>query len=84
MGCSRPERKKAPPDKITSPIAKFVVFSLQVNVRVRVISLVVEPLSTALLPSDAVIVILGPTLSAFATLEKDGKANCPKKALQTL
>ena len=56
-----------PPTNPISPTTKFVVVSLQVNVRARVLSFVVEPLVTALLPSVAVIVILGPTLSPFAT-----------------
>ena len=49
----------APLDTDTSAAAKFVVASLDVNVRVSVASLVVEPLFTALLPSVAVIVIVG-------------------------
>ena len=46
-----------------SPTAKFVVASLDVKVSESVASLVVEPLFTALLPSVAVIVIVGPVSS---------------------
>ena len=42
-----------------SPTAKSVVASLLVNVIVNVPSLVVEPSLTALLPSVAVMVIVG-------------------------
>ena len=49
----------APFDTWMSPTAKFVVASLEVKVSVSVASLVVEPLLTALLPSVAVIVIVG-------------------------
>jgi len=44
---------------VISPLTKLVVGSLLVNVTVNVPSLVVEPLLTALLPSLAVIVIVG-------------------------
>ena len=42
-----------------SPTAKLDVASFEVKVRVSVASLVVEPLLTALLPSVAVIVMVG-------------------------
>ena len=48
---------------VISPTAKLLVASLDVNVTVNVLSLVVEPSLTALLPSVAVIVIVGPVLS---------------------
>ena len=50
---------KAPLDTVISPTAKSVVASLLVKVRVSVASLVVEPSLTALLPSVAVIVMVG-------------------------
>ena len=49
---------------VISPSTKLVVASLLVNVTVNVPSLVVEPLLTALLPSVAVIVIVGSRASA--------------------
>jgi len=49
----------APLDTVMSPTAKSVVASLDVNVTVNVPSLVVAPSLTALLPSVAVIVIVG-------------------------
>ena len=54
---------KAPLDTVMSPTAKLVVASLLVNVTVNVPSLVVAPSLTALLPSVAVIVIVGAVLS---------------------
>ena len=54
---------KAPLFTVISPTAKSVVASLLVNVTVNVPSLVVEPSLTALLPSVAVIVIVGAVLS---------------------
>ena len=54
---------KAPLVTVISPTAKSVVASLLVNVTVNVPSLVVEPSLTALLPSVAVIVIVGAVLS---------------------
>ena len=54
---------KAPLDTVISPSTKLVVASLLVNVTVNVPSLVVEPSLTALLPSVAVIVIVGAVLS---------------------
>ena len=53
----------APLDTVMSPTAKSVVASLLVNVTVNVPSLVVEPSLTVLLPSVAVIVIVGAVLS---------------------
>ena len=53
---------KAPLDTVISPTAKSVVASLLVKVRESVASLVVEPSLTALLPSVAVIVIVGSKL----------------------
>ena len=50
---------KLPLSTVMSPTAKLVVASLLVNVTVNVSSLVVEPSLTALLPSLAVIVIVG-------------------------
>ena len=49
----------APLVTVISPTAKSVVASLLVNVTVNVPSLVVEPSLTALLPSVAVMVIVG-------------------------
>ena len=49
----------APFDTDMSPTAKLDVASFEVKVSVSVASLVVEPLFTALLPSVAVIVIVG-------------------------
>ena len=49
----------APLDTDMSAAAKLDVASFEVKVRVSVASLVVEPLLTALLPSVAVIVIVG-------------------------
>ena len=49
----------APLVTVISPTAKLLVASLLVNVTVNVPSLVVAPSLTALLPSVAVIVILG-------------------------
>ena len=53
----------APLDTVMSPTAKLLVASLLVKVTVNVPSLVVEPSLTALLPSVAVIVIVGAVLS---------------------
>ena len=53
----------APPDTVMSPTAKSVVASLLVKVTVNVPSLVVEPSLTALLPSVAVIAIVGAVAS---------------------
>ena len=50
---------KLPLVTVISPIAKLLVASLLVNVTVNVLSLVVKPSLTALLPSVAVIVIVG-------------------------
>ena len=50
---------KAPPETVISPTAKSVVASLDVKVTVKVASLVVAPSLTALLPSVAVMVIVG-------------------------
>ena len=50
---------KAPLDTVISPTAKSVVASLLVKVRESVASSVVEPSLTALLPSVAVIVMVG-------------------------
>ena len=55
---------KAPPETVMSPTTKLVVASLLVNVTVNVPSLVVEPSLTALLPSVAVMVMVGATTSA--------------------
>ena len=55
---------KAPLLFVISPSAKSSVGSLLVNVTVNVPSLVVEPSLTALLPSLAVIVIVGSSASA--------------------
>ena len=49
---------------VISALTKSVVTSLLVNVTVNVLSLVVEPSLTALLPSVAVIVIVGSRASA--------------------
>ena len=49
----------APLDTVISPTTKSVVASLEVKVTVNVPSLVVAPSLTALLPSVAVIVIVG-------------------------
>ena len=53
----------APLVTVISPTAKLLVASLLVNVTVNVLSLVVEPSLTALLPSVTVIVMDGLTLS---------------------
>ena len=50
---------KAPPETVISPTTKFVVASLEVKVTVNVASLVVAPSLTALLPSVAVMVMVG-------------------------
>ena len=50
---------KAPPDTVISPTAKLLVASLEVKVTVSVASLVVAPSLTALLPSVAVMVMVG-------------------------
>ena len=50
---------KAPPDTVMSPTTKLVVASLEVKVTVSVASFVVAPSLTALLPSVAVIVMVG-------------------------
>ena len=54
---------KAPLDTVMSPTTKLLVASLLVNVTVNVISLVVAPSLTALLPSVAVIVMVEAVLS---------------------
>ena len=54
---------KAPPETVISPTAKSVVASLLVKVSESVASLVVEPSLTALLPSVAVIVMVGAVTS---------------------
>ena len=54
---------KAPPETVISPTTKLLVASLEVKVTVNVPSLVVAPSLTALLPSVAVIVIVGAVLS---------------------
>jgi len=54
---------KLPLVTVISPTAKLLVASLLVNVTVNVLSLVVELSLTALLPSVAVIVIVGPVPS---------------------
>ena len=53
----------APLVTVISPTAKLVVASLDVNVTVNVPSLVVEPSLTALLPSVAVMVMVGAVVS---------------------
>ena len=53
----------APLDTVMSPTAKLLVASLLVNVTVNVPSLVVEPSLTVLLPSVAVIVMVGAVVS---------------------
>ena len=53
----------APLDTVMSPTAKLLVASLLVNVTVNVPSLVVAPSLTALLPSVAVIVMVGAVAS---------------------
>ena len=50
---------KAPPETVMSPTTKLLVASLDVNVTVNVASLVVAPSLTALLPSVAVMVMVG-------------------------
>ena len=50
---------KAPLDTVMSPTTKLLVASLDVNVSESVASFVVAPSLTALLPSVAVIVIVG-------------------------
>jgi len=50
---------KAPPETVMSPTTKLVVASLEVKVTVSVASLVVAPSLTALLPSVAVMVMVG-------------------------
>ena len=59
---------KAPLSTVISPTAKSVVASLLVKVTVKVPSLVVEPLDTVLLPSVAVIVIVGTVVSIISAL----------------
>ena len=51
-----------PPDTVISLAAKLVVASLEVKVTVKVLSLVVAPSATALDPSVAVMVIVGPNI----------------------
>jgi len=58
----------APLDTVMSPTAKLLVAALLVNVTVNVPSLVVEPSLTALLPSVAVIVIVGAVVSIISAL----------------
>ena len=50
---------KAPPETVISPTTKLLVASLEVKVTVNVPSLVVAPSLTALLPSVAVMVMVG-------------------------
>ena len=50
---------KAPPETVMSPTTKLLVASLDVKVTVNVASLVVAPSLTALLPSVAVMVMVG-------------------------
>ena len=53
-----------PPVTLISPMAKLLVASLEVNVKVRVASFVVAPSATAVpLLLAAVMVMAGPTLS---------------------
>ena len=54
----------APPDTVISPTTKLLVASLEVKVTVNVASFVVAPSLTALLPSVAVMVIVGAATSA--------------------
>ena len=54
---------KAPLVTVISPTTKLLVASLDVKVTVNVASLVVAPSLTALLPSVAVIVMVGPVVS---------------------
>ena len=54
---------KAPLVIVMSPTAKLLVASLDVKVTVKVASLVVAPSLTALLPSVAVIVMVGAVAS---------------------
>ena len=54
---------KLPPIDPISPTAKPVTFSLAVNVRAIVASLVMELFAIALEPSEAVMVIIGESLS---------------------
>ena len=54
---------KAPPETVMSPTTKLVVASLDVNVSDRVASLVVAPSLTALLPSVAVMAMVGAVTS---------------------
>ena len=53
----------APPVTVISLAAKLVVALLEVKVTVRVASLVVSLLATALVPSEAVITMIGLTPS---------------------
>ena len=55
--------ESVPPETVISPTAKVDVISEVVNVRTIELSLVVAPSLTALLPSLAVITIVGATLS---------------------
>ena len=59
---------KAPPETVISPTTKLVVASLEVNVSESVASFVVAPSLTALLPSVAVIVIVGAVVSIISAL----------------
>ena len=58
---------REPPLTVISPTTKFDVASLLVKVSVKVASLVVEPLETALPPDAAVIVIVGPVQSKVSS-----------------
>ena len=56
---------RLPPVAPMSPTAKPLIFSLAEKVRVIVASLVIELLTIALEPSDAVIVMIGEDESLF-------------------
>ena len=59
---------KVPPLTVMSLDAKFVVVSLLVKVTVKTVSLVVDPLDTVLVPSVAVIAIVGTVVSIISAL----------------
>jgi hypothetical protein len=59
---------KAPPETVISPTTKLLVASLEVKVTVRVPSFVVAPSLTALLPSVAVMVMVGAVTSITRAL----------------
>ena len=56
---------KLPPIAPISPTAKPVIFSLAVNVRVIFASLVIELFAMAFEPSDAVMVMMGGSVSLW-------------------